>query len=156
MNANSRIALEGYGYALYVLCVLLFTMCIMWVCNGCAGGFGSEIVMDVCDTILICAHAFLGAFYIHRMSQPFLSFPDQVDKEIEGLNELKNLINGCSDDLTQIHTPGPIEALQQQDMSSQIYASVIIWIFIVGLCAYGVFFGILMHIWYILTKSNRF
>ena len=65
MNANSNIAQEGYSFVPIVLGVLIFTQCVMVIINMCFGICESVIVFDVCDTILICAHAFVGAICIH-------------------------------------------------------------------------------------------
>ena len=76
MNPNENILREGYINAIFVLGYLIIAQLSMVFILGCARVCGGVIVLDVCDTILVSAHAFVGAFYIHKITQPLLSFPD--------------------------------------------------------------------------------
>ena len=93
---------------------------------------------------------------MHKSTQPLLTFPGKRTEEIENLKQVKSLLNGCSDDLTQIHTPGPIEYLEEESMTKVYVFIVIIWINMILICCYGVCNGIIAHIWFCLNKSSRF
>ena len=108
-------------------------------------------------TLLISVHALVGVICIYSFTRPLLNFPGGRNDTIEGLNKIRTLINGCSDDLTQIHTPGPIEYLEEEENMWKVYFFiVIVWIWLIGICAYGLWNGIISHILFIVEQEQCF
>ena len=63
-------------------------------------GQGALTTKKFIGTLLISVHAFAGVFIMYMVTRPLLSFPGGRQKEIEGLKQIRNLLNGCSDELT--------------------------------------------------------
>ena len=98
-------------------------------------------------TILICAHAFAGVYFIYIYTEPLLTYPRKREEDIESLKQLRDLINGCSDDLTQIFMTGSVEYLEGEENMFEMYSLVIkVWFWLIVLCAYGLWNGIIRHI----------
>ena len=91
-------------------CCLLLTSLECWE-DWCFGWKETKCWPGFC-TVLICAQAFTGVYYIYINTRAFLAYPGELGETIESLKLIRTLLNDCSDNLTQIHTPGPIEYLE--------------------------------------------
>ena len=84
---------------------------------------------------------------------PFRRYPGQQDETVESLIQLRGQLNGCSDDLTQIHTPGPVEALESDSSMGNMVRIIYIWVFMACFVAYSVYVGIIKHVMHYNNKG---
>ena len=79
LNEDSSITITPYVYVIQVLVLL----CITPLCFGFATLMGTmccsvgTTAFDAWDTILISAHAFVGAWYMYKLTEPLRSYPSK-------------------------------------------------------------------------------
>ena len=79
-------------------------------------------------------------------TKPLLALSGR-DANIQSLKLIKTLLNDCSDDYTQVYTPGPIEYLEGDENISKAYGLIVlVWLYLIAICAYGLWNGIISHV----------
>ena len=79
LNTDSDITSTAYYWALQISVFLGFLSFIIYVPTMvglaiCVCGCKSHLAFGIWDTILISAHAFVGAWYIHKLTEPLRSY----------------------------------------------------------------------------------
>ena len=102
----------------------------------------NEITSNICHTIVICVHTYLLLLLLHFINRPLLEYPGKRREYIARLRKARDLLDGCSDDYTQIQTPGPIEFLEEDLLIGIYLRAAYIWILLIIISAYGIYNGI--------------
>ena len=114
----------------------------------------TEKKVDIINTIFICLHAVAGCVLVFRFSSPIRAYPGSHKEIISSLKQLKTKLNGCSDELTQIHTPGPIEYLESDSFAGAYIRILYIWLWMLILLAYAIYVGIIKHVQHYRKKKE--
>ena len=62
---------------------------------------------------------------------------------------MRDLLDGCSDEFTQMPKPGPPEDFGEDYLSAGVYVRVVlIWIVLIIISAYGICNGIIASVWF--------
>ena len=86
---------------------------------------------------------------------PFRTNPNLQAEAVESLKQLRSELNGCSDDLTQIHTPGPIEFLEGNSPTGTYVRIVYIYVWMFTFVVYAIYVGIIKHIVHYMNKGKE-
>ena len=157
MNDDTKVAWTAISFAIWILIIICIT-------NGCTlipylltyGDWGASEGYHVIVTILISAQAFTGVFLLYMLTKPLLAFSVRLEETIESLKSIRTLINDCGDDLSQMQTPGPTEYLEEDENMFRVNVLVIIvWFYLIALCAYGLCNGIISHILFLCGQEKK-
>ena len=157
MNGDTEVAWTAIFFAIWTLTILCCSNgCLLApyvkTCDDKDDAEGWQYIM----TVLISVQAFAGVFFMYWLTKPLLAFPGRRGETIENLKLIRTLINDCSDDLTQVYTPGPTEYLEEDENMFRIYVLiVIVWFYLIALCAYGLWNGIISHILFLCRQEKK-
>ena len=111
-------------------------------------GCKNEIASNIYHTIVICVHTCLLLWLLLKWNSTTIEYPGKRREYIERIRQVRDLLDGCSDDLTQIQRPGPPEYLEGDNLIGVYVRVVYIWILLIIISAYGIYNGIILGIWF--------
>ena len=138
----------GFFIAMFISSVVLvFVSLIASPSDGCCK---NEIASNICHTIVICGHTSFLLWLLYIINSPLLEFPGKHREYIEGLGQARDLLDGCSDELTRI--PGFLHRVWFYEGA---YLR-LVYILLLGIIisGYGIYNGIILGICFGIPKCR--
>ena len=134
----------GIATAFIVACM---SHCLYVCCYGLQGSITNkedESFLEILGTVYLSLQTLGSVIFVAIRSFYLIGYQTRMTTTIEYLKSIKEKLDGCSDELTQIYSPGPIEYLEESQVHDGVfvlcYMYVLIWCILV--LSYGLFQGI--------------
>ena len=148
VEEHAFIANLGFLIAMFISTgVFLFATLPASPSQGCCK---NEIASNICHTIMICVHTSFLLWLLYIINRPLLEFPGKHREYIKGLGQARDLLDGCSDDLTRI--PGLLHRVWFYEGAFLRLAYILLLMIVIS--AYGICIGIILGICFCIPRCR--